>query len=156
MFWNIYSQNFDSMPLILTLLKNEFLPTGTLTNFAEEHLFLWMAISKLWINLQRKSRWFSNEPKIPHFIQQLTFAMVVSQFYHIVNDINQPYINPIHQSIQSRLIVSSKSHPLENLITQWSINLWKIDILIENFQIYQYCIINKLFLLLQAKTNEIS
>ena len=33
---------------------------------------------------------------MPHIIQELTFAMVESQIYQVVNSINQSYMNPIH------------------------------------------------------------
>ena len=49
------------------------------------------------------SIWLPNKFRLTHR-QELTFAMVEEQLYYIViNVIHQLHINPIHQSIQSKL-----------------------------------------------------
>ena len=40
--------------------------------------------------------------------QQLTFAILEGQLHHIANAIHHPYINPIHQSIHSKLFSKLK------------------------------------------------
>ena len=40
--------------------------------------------------------------------QELTFTVVEGQMHHIVTTMHQSYINPIHQSIQSRLFLKFK------------------------------------------------
>ena len=75
-----------------------------------------MATCKLRMNLQGKiiKMRFQNcldgyliSYMLPHR-QELTFAMVEGQLHYTVDVIHQPYINPIHQSIQSRLFLKLK------------------------------------------------
>ena len=78
--------------------------------------------------------------------------MFESQLYHIVNAIHQPYINPTHRSIESKLLSQFKITHTKNLIKiSQSVNLYTYNLLKESFKIYQYYII---LWLLQGKTSE--
>ena len=111
MFRNIYCKCIDSMLLILTLLENEFSPTGTL------HIRKRLLINGYFQTVNQSTRnghyvLASLDgclviQRIPH-IRELTFAMIKSQLQHIVNATHQPYIYSKHQPIQSRLFSTFK------------------------------------------------
>ena len=54
-----------------------------------------------------KPGWLPNKLHIASYIRT-KFTVVARQFYFIVNAINQPYMNPLHHFIQSRLLSKLK------------------------------------------------